>query len=163
MNPWVETIGVILVAFLGILLGRLFSGLRRPYWVLGYLFPTALIAMLALVRFDNSFYFVRPFIWVATGRSRFVTLSLAVSMGLTVPLSRLPRKWEQFSVCVLMAGFVIWFSVLPFVVPALMRERLANLKTRFDSTGARLIPCRQFERIWRFSGIILERDPTQSM
>jgi Peptidase C39 family len=139
MNPWAETIGVILVAFLGILLGRLFSRFRTPYWILGYLLPAGLIAMLALVRFDNALAFVRPFVWIAAGRAKFVTLSLAVSMGLTVPLSRLPRKWEQFSVCVIMAGFVTWFSVLPFLVPALIKGQLEHLRTRFDSKGV----CRQ--------------------
>lgn len=139
MNPWVETFGVILIAFLGVLLGRLFSRLRAPYWILGYLLPFGLIAVLAVVRFDNALSFIRPFVWITAGRAKFVTLSLAVSMGLTVPLSRLPRRWEQFSVCMIMAGFVIWFSVLPFLVPAIIKDRLASLKTRFDSNGI----CRQ--------------------
>jgi len=139
MNPWVETAGAILVALLGVLVGRVFSRLRKPYWVLGYLLPLLLIGMLAVVRFDTSLYFVRPFLWVTTGRVRFITLSLAVSMGLTVPLSRLPRKWEKLTVCFVMAVFVAWFAVLPFLVPALIRDRLTNLKTRFDSNGV----CRQ--------------------
>ena len=92
MNPWIETGGGVLVAVLGVLVGRLFSRLAQPYWVLGYAAPLALIAMLALVRFDYGLYFVRPFAWVTIGRVRFITLSLAVSMGLTVPLSRLPRR-----------------------------------------------------------------------
>jgi hypothetical protein len=139
MNPWVETAGAILVALLGVLVGRVFSRLRKPYWVLGYLLPLLLIGMLAVVRFDTSLYFVRPFLWVTTGRVRFITLSLAVSMGLTVPLSRLPRKWEKLTVCFVMAVFVAWFAVLPFLVPALIKDRLTNLKTRFDSNGV----CRQ--------------------
>ena len=139
MNPWVETAGVILVALLGVLVGRAFSRFGKPYWVLGYILPLVLIGMLGVVRLDNGLYFVRPFLWVATGRVRFITLSLAVSMGLTVPLSRLPRRWEKLTVCSLMAIFVAWFSVLPFLVPALIRERLSNLKTRFDSNGV----CRQ--------------------
>ena len=139
MNPWVETAAAILVALLGVLVGRVFSRLRKPYWVLGYLLPLLLIGMLALVRFDTSLYFVRPFLWVTTGRVRFITLSLAVSMGLTVPLSRLPRKWEKLTVCFVMAVFVAWFAVLPFLVPALIKDRLTNLKTRFDSNGI----CRQ--------------------
>jgi len=139
MNPWVETGGVILVALLGVLAGRGFSRLGKPYWVLGYLLPLVLIGMLALVRLDNGLYFVPPFVWVATGRIRFITLSLAVSMGLTVPLPRLPRRWEKLVVCFLMVAFVAWFSVLPFLVPALIRERLSNLTTRFDSNGI----CRQ--------------------
>lgn len=139
MNPWIETGGVILIAVLGVLVGRLFSRLAKPYWILGYVIPLALIGMLAMVRFDYALYFVRPFAWVTLGRTRFITLSLAVAMGLTVPLSRLPRKWEKLVVCFLMAGFVAWFAVLPLLFPALIKDRLANLKTRFDSNGI----CRQ--------------------
>ena len=139
MNPWVETTGVVLIALLGAWVGRRFSRFHKPYWVLGYLIPAGLIAILALVRFDPALAFVRPFAWIAAGRIRFVTLSLAVSMGLTVPLSRLPYKWEKLVVCLLMAGFVIWFSILPFLIPAVMREKLSNLQTHYDANGI----CRQ--------------------
>ena len=139
MNPWFETAGVILIALLGVFLGRVFSGLRKPWWLLGYFLPFVLIVMLALARCNNALYFVMPFCWVAVGRIRFFTLSLAVSMGLTVPLSRLPRKCEKLIVCILMAVFVIWFTVLPFLVPALIKDHLSNLTTRFDSNGI----CRQ--------------------
>jgi len=139
MSPWFETAGVILVAFAGVFLGRLFSRLEKPYWVLGYLFPCFLIAMLVTTRLDNALSFVRPFSWVAAGRMKFVVLSMAVSMGLTVPLSRLPHWFEKLIVCVLMAAFVTWFSVLPFLVPALIRDQLSNLTTKLDSDGV----CRQ--------------------
>lgn len=139
MNPWIETAGVVLIALFGVCAGRLFSRFHKPWWVLGYLVPAGLIAMLALVRFDPALSFVRPFVWITAGRIRFVTLSLAVSMGLTVPLSRLPYEFEKLIVCILMAGFVIWFSVLPFLVPAVIRGRLSNLQTRYDANGI----CRQ--------------------
>jgi len=139
MNPWLETTGVILIAVFGVLAGRACSRFRKPYWVLGYILPSVLIAMLAMVRFNNTLYFVSPFSWIATGRVRYVVLSLAVSMGLTVPLSRLPYKFEKLIVCILMAGFVTWFSVLPFLVPALIKEHLSNLQTKFDKNGI----CRQ--------------------
>jgi hypothetical protein len=139
MNPWLETTGVILIALSGVFAGRAFSRFRKPYWVLGYILPVVLIAILAMIRFNNALYFVPPFSWIAFGRVRFVVLSLAVSMGLTVPLSRLPHKLEKLIVCLLMAGFVTWFSVLPFLVPALIKERLSNLQTRFDKNGI----CRQ--------------------
>jgi predicted double-glycine peptidase len=139
MNPWLETTGVILIAVFGVFAGRACSRFRKPWWVLGYILPSVLIAMLAMVRFNNTLYFVSPFSWIAVGRVRFVVLSLAVSMGLTVPLSRLPYKFEKLIVCFLMAGFVIWFSVLPFLVPALIKNRLSNLQTKFDKNGI----CRQ--------------------
>jgi hypothetical protein len=139
MAPWLETAGVVLIALAGVAAGVFFSRLGKPYWVLGCLMPAGLIAMLALVRFDPALGFVRPFVWIAAGRIRFVTLSLAVAMGLTVPLSRLPYKWEKLFICVVMAGFVTWFSVLPFLMPALIRDKLANLRTHLDKNGV----CRQ--------------------
>ena len=135
MNPWFETLAVILVALLGILLGRVFSGLRRPYWTLGYFLPLLLIVFLVAVRCSDTLAFVWPFSWIAAGRAKFVILALAVTMGLTTPISRLPRKLEKLTICILMAVVVTWFSVLPFLVPALIKSHLSNLKTRIDSKG----------------------------
>ena len=135
MNPWLETIGVIQIALLGIFLGRVFSGLRKPYWTLGYFLPAVFVAMLVLARYNNALPFVPPFSWVIAGRVRFVILALAVTMGLTTPLSRLPRKCEKLTIGVLMVVVVAWFSVLPFLVPALIKDDLSNLKTIVNSSG----------------------------
>jgi len=135
MNPWLETVGVILIAVLGIVLGRMFSGLPKPHWALGYFLPFLFIAMLIITRCDNSLAFVPPFSWLTTGRAKFVILSLAITMGLTTPLSRLPYKGEKLTICILMAIVVTWFSVLPFLVPALIKVHLSNIKTTLDSNG----------------------------
>lgn len=135
MNPWLETIGVILVALSGVGLGLLFSRFRRSYWLLGYFLPLSLIFVLIVGRCVNWLGFVEPFSYIVAGRMKFVILSLAVSMGLTTPLSRLPRRFERVFICSLMAVVVGWFSVLPFLVPALLRERLANLKNLINSDG----------------------------
>lgn len=139
MSPWVGTLSVIVVALLGIWLGGLFSRFHKSYWLLGCSLPFALLGMLILTRYNNSLHFVEPFSWIAVGRARFIILSLAVSMGLTIPLSRLPYRFEKLVVCLLMAGFVVWFSVLPLLAPALVKDHLANLSTKFDVNGI----CRQ--------------------
>ncbi len=135
MNPWLETVGVSLVALLGIFLGRAFSGFRKPCWMLGYFLSLLLIAMLVIARCSNALGFMPPFSWITAGRIRFVILSLAVTMGLTTPLSRLPHKLEKVTICILMAVVVVWFSVLPFLAPALIRDHLSNLRTIVDSEG----------------------------
>ena len=99
MNPWLETVGVTLLAVSGIFIGAFFSHFRNPWWVLGYIFPCLLIIILAIARCNNSLYFVQPFSYITAGRSRFVIFSFAVSMGLTVPLSRLPHRLEKLLVC----------------------------------------------------------------
>jgi len=134
MNPWLETIGIILVALLGIFLGRVFSRFRKAYWMMGYFLSLLLIVFLAVTRCSNSLAFVPPFVWTA-GRVKFVIFSLAVTMGLTTPLSRLPYKFEKVAIFILMVVVVGWFSVLPFLVPALIQGRLANLTTLIDSDG----------------------------
>jgi hypothetical protein len=135
LNPWLETAGVVLVALLGISLGRVFSGLRKSYWLLGYFLPFSLVMIMVLTRYNNELHFVRPFSWIVAGRIKFVILSFAVTMGLTVPLSRLTRKFEKILICILMAGVVIWFSVLPFLVPALIKDHLSNIQTRLSYNG----------------------------
>lgn len=136
MNPWLETIGVIFVALLGVLLGKLFSCFRKPYyWSWGYLVPFILIAMLVVTRFNHALPFVPPFSWVTAGRTRFIILAFAVTMGLTTPLSRLPRKFERITIGLMMAVVVVWFSVLPFLLPALIKDDLSNLETTVNSNG----------------------------
>jgi predicted double-glycine peptidase len=135
INPWLETIGVIFIALLGVLLGKLSSCFRKPYWAWGYLVPTILISMLVLTRFYNTLFFTPPFSWVTAGRTRFIVLAFAVTMGLTAPLSRLPRRCEKLIVGVLMAIVVGWFSVMPFLVPALIKDALSNLTTTINSNG----------------------------
>ena len=117
MESWLGTIGVVLVALLGIMLGRIFSSLRRPFWVVGYLLPALLVAMLVITRFSDSLVFGPAFFWMTAGREKFVILCLAVSMGLTTPLSRLPRRCEKWIVCILMVVVVAW-RILPTPLPS---------------------------------------------
>ncbi len=135
MNPWLETTGVVQIALLGIIFGRVFEGFEKPYRALGYFLPLLLIALLVLVRYNCALHFVPPFSWIAVGRTRFIVLSFAITMGFTSPLARLPRKWEKVAICILMGISVTWFSVLPFLVPALIKNDLSNLRTRLDSNG----------------------------
>ena len=139
MVLWVETAGVILMAVSSVFLGRCLSRSKKSYWILGYLFSCALLLLLIIARLNNALCFIYPFNWFVAGRARFVLLCLAVSMGLTVPLSRLPHRFEKILVCITMFVVVTWFSVMPFLMPALIKGHLLNMKTRFDSKGI----CRQ--------------------
>jgi len=135
LNPWLETAGVILIAFLGVFLGRVFSNLRKSRWMWGYFLPFSLIMTMVLARYSNSLHFIQPFSCLVNGRIKFVMFSFAVTMGLTVPLSRLPYKFERVMIIILMIGIVIWYSILPFLVPALINDHLSNIQTRLGYNG----------------------------
>ena len=69
------------------------------------------------------------------GRIRFVVLSLVATVGLTAPVSRLRYRFERITVLFAMSLIVIWFGILPFLMPAFIREDLSNLETRLDAGG----------------------------
>lgn len=135
MQGYLESIGVLAVAVLGVLAGKAFGSLKRPYWLLGYFLSMTLIALLVASRCYYPLNFVPLFSSILAGRARFVTLCVAVTVGVVTPLNRLPHRLEQILVCVLMAIVVTWFSVMPFFVPALLADAHASLKTRISADG----------------------------
>jgi len=135
MELWFEATSVMLVTILGIILGRVFSRLQKPYWLIGYLLSFFFVAILVTTRYISILSFLPPFSWLATGQFRFIILALAITMGLTSALPHLPRKFERVVVRVLMVALVVHFSVSPFIAPALLKDELSNLKTTIDSNG----------------------------
>ncbi|UCD49028.1 MAG: hypothetical protein JSW27_16015 [Phycisphaerales bacterium] len=127
-----------LIAVLGMALGVASRQFRRPYWTLGYGLSLSLIAILLLGR-SATLHFTPPVSWLVATRVRFILVALATTLGLTTPLSRLPRRWEKVSVRLLMAGVLIRFSLMPFLMPALLEGKLARLQTTIDDSGV----CRQ--------------------
>ncbi len=135
MSPWLETAGVTLVALLGAVLGQRSRRLRAPYWALSYVFSLSLIAVLALSRCDPTLQFARPLGWLIAGRLRLVVLAMAITLGISTLLPRLPRAWERVVVCVLTSALLLWSSILPFLTPALLKGHLADLETSIDANG----------------------------
>jgi hypothetical protein len=135
MNPWLETIAVTLVALSGIILGKIFSDFRKSWWTLGYFISLGFITILAIARIDNRLLFLSPFDLIAASQLKFVILALVIPMGLTTPFSRLGHKSEKLAVLVFMIAFTIWFSILPFLTPALLKNRLSNIRTKIDLSG----------------------------
>ena len=69
MQPWLETLGVIVLALLGFVVGLRLSRLQKPYWLAGYAVPLFFLFLVALVRNITTLRFVQPLGWVAAGTS----------------------------------------------------------------------------------------------
>jgi len=134
-EPWFETVGVVLLAVGGMLVGAALSRLRKPYQIAAYVFTFSLVAVLLVTRFVVPLRFVAPFYWLTAGRIKFLTLCVATTVGLTISLPQLPRRSERILICVLMGVVVGWFCVLPFLAPAVIRDELASVVTRIDADG----------------------------
>ena len=118
MAAYLETTRVVLLAVFGILIGRAFSRLPKPYWAIGYIAPFLLAGMVILARRVGALQQVEPFSWLMAGRREVVALAIAYTMLMTTALARLPLKRQRVVVNVFMAIAVTYFSILPFALPA---------------------------------------------
>jgi len=137
-NPWAESLVVAVIALLAFLLGRWFSRLPKPYWLIGYFIPLGIILLYCIAIFEPQLTMIPPLSWMLIGRSRFVCFNFITTMVLSAPLGRLPQKRNRMVVCLLIVVLTS-VSVVPFLAPAFNRSYLAGLKTRVDPDGV----CRQ--------------------
>jgi hypothetical protein len=137
-NPWTESLVAAAIALLAFVLGRWFSRLPKPYWLIGYFIPLGLILLYCIAIFAPHLTMIPPLSWMLIGRSRFVCFNFITTMVLSAPLARLPQKRNRIVVCLLIAVLTS-VSMVPFLAPAFNRSYLASLKTRVDPDGV----CRQ--------------------
>jgi predicted double-glycine peptidase len=135
MNLWLEGAFALTVAAAGVLLGYLFSRLRKPYWTFGYFIPLALILIYAAAVHFPALSFMPPISWMMMGRKKFAVLGFVAAMVLMTPLSRLPQKRDRLVVFVLLVAVVFSMGVWPFLAPAFNRNQLAQLQTRIGAGG----------------------------
>jgi len=139
LNPWLESAAVTMLAVAGVLLGRWFSSLPKPYWTFGYFIPLVLMVIYGVAARNPVLTLDPPISWMMMGRNKFAVIGFIATMVLTTPLSRLPGKRARAYVAVLMAVVVSLLSVWPFLAPAFNRTYLSRLQTRMDADGI----CRQ--------------------
>jgi hypothetical protein len=135
MNPWLESLGVLLIAAGGVFLGAWFSRRPKPYWLLGYFLPLVVIALFAVASRKPALAFVPPISWMMLGRTKFAITGFVRAMILTTPLLKLPNRRDRIAVSLLMLCVVFAISVWPFLAPAFNRSDLASLVTRIDNDG----------------------------
>ncbi len=132
---WLQTIGVFLLATAGWGLGRWFSKLKKPVWVLGYALLLVVLAFIGLSCYLPALESAAVFSWITAGRTEFALIAPPCAMLLTTPLSRLHRKTTKWLVYALLLVVVAYFAVLPFLLPAVMHDELIGLETVVDRNG----------------------------
>jgi predicted double-glycine peptidase len=139
MTVWFETVGILLIAIVGILLGRWASCRSTSARIFAMSASFAVVSLILVSRQGNlwqTFPFLCP---IAASRLRFVLLAFAVTLGLTAPLSQLRSVASRFVTCLIMGVFIAILVSLPFLGPALIQSDLAASRTRIDMDGV----CRQ--------------------
>ena len=139
MILWLETFGILLIAIIGIVLGRWASRRSTSARILAMSISFGLVGLILLSRLGELWETVPVLRPIAASRLRFVLLAFAVTLGLTAPLTQLRSYASRFITCLVMSFFIAILVSFPFLGPALIQSDLANSETRFDIDGV----CRQ--------------------
>jgi hypothetical protein len=135
MMPWIQVLGVGLLAVSGHWLGRWFSKLRKPWWAIGYLLPLLVVCLYGLSNRLPQLALTPPFSWIPLGQRRYVLVGFVATLMFSTLLSRMPRRRERIAIGVLIVVVVSMFSMWPFLWPVFNRAELLRLKTRMDADG----------------------------
>ena len=130
-----ETAGVILLAGLGIFLGRWFSRQRSRLWLVGYIIPLLLVLIIGIPRWSPRIELVPPFSWIMADRTEFAATALICTILLATSLFRLKQHRQRLVVFLFMVLFTAYFSVLPFLMPVFEYAHLSRLETTIDQNG----------------------------
>ncbi|MBI4860074.1 MAG: hypothetical protein HY815_07395 [Candidatus Riflebacteria bacterium] len=141
MVPWLESLGVALVALTGVYLGVCCSRMRHPYWLVGYFVPLTAVLMVGATRRYEQLSFTPPFSWLTVGRVEYVVLALGLPTLFLSILWKLKTRREQGLMLVFLAILLWWFTLSPFLQPAWNRAHFERMKTVIDINGV----CQQSE------------------
>jgi predicted double-glycine peptidase len=139
MTGLLPSLATVALAVLGAAIGVWFA--RRPgrLWILGFLLPLVGILLIGLPRRHYPLSFVPPFSWLVAGRIEFALVAPLAAMLMATPIARLPRARLRWATGAFVAVFILQASVLPFAMPAIQRQAMANLRTTVKPDGV----CRQ--------------------
>jgi predicted double-glycine peptidase len=130
---WIETLGVLLLAFAGVVFGKWFS--KKSYWILGFVIPFFFLALIGITRYFPGLEFFPPVSWMMAGRTEFAAMAIITAMLLVTPVSRTGLKRLNILAHILLACVIIYYSVLPFLIPGIIKKYLLNLKTTLDKNN----------------------------
>lgn len=135
MHPLLETIGILILAGIGVTLGLLTKKIKRRAWLLCYLPPLMLIIFIALTRHFYWLGFYPPFSWITKGRMEYVVFSLTIPMIFSTLIPRLLLFRQKVVLTVFVTLASIFFFIIPFISPIFIKKDLEKIKTRFSGHG----------------------------
>lgn len=139
MQIWLEISAVAALAALGAAAGKWVANRGRLVTLIGFALPLILVVLIGLTRRMEALNFYWPFTWLTAGRTEFVILAFCGTMMLIAPASRLKRRSERRLVELLCFVAVFYFSLLPFIQPAVAQKKMLSIETSIDENGV----CRQ--------------------
>jgi len=108
---------------------------KSKWWSVGYLLPLAIVTLVILGRRSVAASFVQPVEWVTRTSVIYLLMSAAVPALLATLMPRLRTRGQRVAITVLMSVMVIYYGLLPVILPWWVRPSLAAIPTRMDPHG----------------------------
>jgi len=133
---WFETLGVIGFTLVGIRMGILFgSGSRKNQWIAGLIVPSLVLFLLVLGQTILACETAPPFVWIVSGRNEYFFLGLFYPW-LLIPLAgKLKTRRTRILIHVFLSQSLIIYTLLPFLLPAMMAGYYSQLDSVFLPGG----------------------------
>lgn len=123
-----------------VLLGLLGGGIgfrisRTKFWPIGYLLPLVIIFLVILGRRSVVLSFYQPMEWITRISVTYWMMAWALPLLLVSLQLRLTKRGQKIALSFFLIVVLIYFSVLPALMPALARPQLARITNRYDYLG----------------------------
>jgi predicted double-glycine peptidase len=135
LGPLLETLGVIAFAGAAVWAALRLARSRRSFWLTGYFVALGLVIMIGAARWVPPLEFLPVFDVVMADRREFALMGPICVMLLVIPMAQLPQRRQRRLLGVLLVPLVLYFSVLPFVLPAFSFREFRFMNTSVDADG----------------------------
>lgn len=132
----IQIFGVLGLSIAGVILGIYLSSLKSTFtWLASYGICLAFIGIMVAIRFNPEMEFKFPWQYLVAGRTEYALMGAVTAVLFTMFLTRLNQPREKLAIVLMIMAFIFYFSVLPFTVPAIMRNSNSELTTIVDHDG----------------------------
>ena len=123
--PYLETLLVLLLVVGSVFLARGISRLPTPWWGI-------VVIAFGVARRFPEYAFIPPFSWLMHGRVQFIGIGMALTILLITPVRHLENERQKRLVWLFMIVIVLYTSISPVLLPAVLREHHENLDYLVD-------------------------------
>ena len=134
---WIKLLAVLMLVAVGVVVGRR-VGKGRKWWA-GVGGSFLLVSLVIVGRRSEYLAFVWPFSWAISPHVGPLMMGWAIPVMLGVLIARLPERRKRVMVGMLTVVALVYFGVLPVVLPLAVRGSLLRTATVVDNNGV----CRQ--------------------
>lgn len=134
MENWLDVWIAVALATLGAVVGSLLARHGRPWWALGCGVSLGLFFIILLGTQSLTLAALPPISWAVRGRTEYHLLAFACPLFFLSCLPRLRLRRQQVVIRMFVV-FIVGYSLVPFIHPALLRERHLALENSIDADG----------------------------